>query len=47
MHLYIPFIHKLPKKENIKQISLYIEMPNDYIKKEDKKEDKIVIIELF
>lgn len=50
MALYIPFIHKKPKKEKINQLPLYIEKPIPLEKpeKEVKEESKgPIIIELF
>jgi hypothetical protein len=49
MHLYIPFIHKLPKKEKFvpEQIPLYIDAPLPVKKEKENKEVKKFIIELF
>jgi len=51
MSLYIPFIHKIIKKEKTKpvQIPLYIEKDFEILEKKNKEEENknITIIELF
>lgn len=49
MNLYIPFIHKIVKKDK-KQIQLPLYIEDKFIennKKEEKKEEDIIIIDLF
>lgn len=48
MSLYIPFIHKIIKKEDKQtQIRLYIENPEKISEKKNKENYNIIIIELF
>ena len=49
MVLYIPFIHKIYKKEKekLEQIPLYIENQFPTKKDENNKNNSIIIIELF
>ncbi len=44
---YVPFIHKIEKKEQYEQEYLYIELEPVKIEKKDKENERVLIIEYF